>query len=175
MTAEERGLLGADYFAEYPTVPRAAIVANVNMDMPVSLVPAADFVAYGAEHSTLGAAAARAAQAEGMRLTPDPRPDEVVFVRSDQYPFVRRGIPALYLDNGEQARDPGVDAKSMYEDFIRNRYHQPGDDAQQPIDYGTLATLARVNVRVVTEVANARERPRWLPGDFFGDTYGGKR
>lgn len=175
VTAEERGLLGADYFAEHPTVPRDAIVANVNMDMPVSIVPAADFVAYGAEHSTLGAVAERAAKAEGYVLTPDPRPDEVVFVRSDQYPFVRRGIPALYLDNGERAREPGVDVKSLYEDFIRNRYHQPGDDAQQRIDYATLAALARVNTRVVTEVANARERPRWKPGDFFGETYGAKR
>lgn len=175
VTAEERGLLGADYFAAHPTVPRDAIVANVNMDMPVSIVPMADFVAYGAEHSTLGAVAARAAKAEGFALTPDPRPDEVIFVRSDQYPFVRRGIPALYLDNGGKARDPTVDSKALYEDFIRNRYHQPGDDAQQPIDYGTLATLARVNARVVREVANARERPQWHPGDFFGETYGRKR
>lgn len=175
VTAEERGLLGADYFAEHPTVPRDAIVANVNMDMPVSVVPAADFVAYGAEHSTLGAVAARAAKAEGYALTPDPRPDEAVFVRSDQYPFVRRGIPALYIDNGERSREPGVDVKALYEDFTRNRYHLPSDDAQQKIDYGSLAALARVNVRVVTDVANARERPRWNPGDFFGETYGRTR
>lgn len=175
LTAEERGLLGADYFAEHPTVPRDAIVANVNMDMPVAIVPAADFVAFGAEHSTLGAAAERAARAEGYTLTPDPRPDEVIFVRSDQYPFVRRGIPALYLDNGDQARDPKLDAGALFDEFLRSRYHQPNDDLQQPIDYGTLAGLARVNVRVVTEVANARTRPQWLPGDFFGETYGRKR
>jgi hypothetical protein len=171
-TAEERGLLGADYYAERPTVPRAAIVANVNMDMPVAAVPLRDFIAYGADHSTLGAVAARAAQAEGYVLTPDPRPDEVIFVRSDQYPFVRRGIPALYLDTGEAARDGGASAKQGYDAFIRDRYHQPSDDVSQPIDYGTLAGLARVNARIALEVANARERPRWHAGDFFGETYG---
>jgi hypothetical protein len=171
-TAEERGLLGADYFAAHPTVPREDIVANVNMDMPVSVVPLKDFIAYGAEHSTLGAAAARAAQVEGFVLTPDPRPEEVIFVRSDQYPFVRRGIPALYIDSGEQARDAAQDGRALYETFVRERYHQPSDDVAQPIDYPTLAALARVNARVTLDVANAPERPRWNPGDFFGETYG---
>jgi hypothetical protein len=171
-TAEERGLLGADYFAQNPTVPRAAIVANVNMDMPFAPVPLQDFVAFGAEHSSLGAVAARAAKAEGYALTPDPMPEEVIFVRSDQYPFVRRGIPALFLDAGQHAQDPAVDGKALYEDFVRQRYHQPSDDASQPIDYPTLAGLARMNVRVVNEVANAKERPRWNAGDFFGETYG---
>jgi Zn-dependent M28 family amino/carboxypeptidase len=131
-----------------------------------------DVVAYGAEHSTLGPVAARAATAEGFALTPDPRPDEVIFVRSDQYPFVRRGIPALYLDNGESARDPTQDARALYEAFTRDRYHQPSDDVVQTIDYPTLGRLAAVNARVTLEVANAPERPRWNAGDFFGDTYG---
>jgi Zn-dependent M28 family amino/carboxypeptidase len=142
------------------------------MDMPVSVVPLKDFIAYGAEHSTLGAAAARAAQVEGFVLTPDPRPEEVIFVRSDQYPFVRRGIPALYIDSGEQARDAAQDGRALYETFVRERYHQPSDDVAQPIDYPTLAALARVNARVTLDVANAPERPRWNPGDFFGETYG---
>jgi hypothetical protein len=171
-TAEERGLLGADYYAERPTVPRASIVANLNMDMPVAAVPLRDLVAYGAEHSTLGSVVSRAARAEGYVLTPDPRPDEVIFVRSDQYPFVRRGIPALYLDAGEAAIDGSARGRETYDAFLKDRYHQPSDDLSQPIDYGTLAGLARVNARVVLEVANARERPRWNAGDFFGETYG---
>jgi hypothetical protein len=171
-TAEERGLLGADYYAERPTVPREGIVANVNMDMPVAAVPLRDLIAYGADHSTLGPVAARATKAEGFALTPDPRPDEVIFVRSDQYPFVRRGVPALYLDTGESARDGGTSGKETYDAFIRDRYHQPSDDVSQPIDYGTLAGLARINARIVLEVANQRERPRWNAGDFFGETYG---
>jgi hypothetical protein len=174
-TAEERGLLGADFFAHHPTVPAAGIVANVNMDMPFASVPVKDFVAFGAEHSSLGPIAERAANAEGYALSPDPMPEEVVFVRSDQYPFVRRGIPALFLDTGEQARDPKVDGKALKQQFLRQRYHQPSDDASQPIDYPTLAGLARINVRVVREVADAKQRPTWNAGDFFGDTYGKKR
>lgn len=172
VTGEERGLLGADYYAENPTVPRAAIVANVNMDMPVALAPLADFVAFGAEHSTLGPIAARAARAEGYLLSPDPHPEEVVFVRSDQYPFVRHGIPALFLSAGTTSRAPGVDGAQLEEDFRRNRYHMPGDDAQQPIHYPSLAGLARVNVRIVREIAGSRARPAWNAGDFFGATYG---
>lgn len=169
VTAEESGLLGSDYFAEYPTVPRAQIVANVNMDMPVMLGPVADLVAFGAEHSTLGTVAARSARAEGFELSPDPNPEETIFVRSDQYSFVRRGIPALYLDSGRRSRDPAIDLRSRYETFMRERYHQPGDDLAQPIDFAALAALARVNARITAAIANDRRRPRWHPDSFFRD------
>jgi hypothetical protein len=171
VTAEESGLLGSDYFAEYPTVPRERIVANLNMDMPVMLGPVADLVAFGAEHSTLGAVAARAARAEGFTLSPDPMPEETIFVRSDQYSFVKRGIPALYLDSGKRSRDPAIDQKQRYEAFLRERYHQPGDDLSQPIDYGSLSALARVNARITTTIGNERRRPSWNPDSFFRERF----
>lgn len=167
VTAEESGLLGSDYFAEYPTVPRERIVANVNMDMPVMLGPVADLVAFGAEHSTLGAVAQRAARAEGFSLSPDPMPEETIFVRSDQYSFVKRGIPSLYLDAGQRSRDPEIDQKDRVAAFLRDRYHQPSDDLSQPIDYASLAALARVNARIAASIANDRRRPRWHPDSFF--------
>jgi hypothetical protein len=175
VTAEEKGLLGSEYFAMNPPVPRDSLIANINMDMPVALTDLAEFIGFGAPNSTLGPAAERAAAAEGMRLVPDPRPEETFFVRSDQYSFVRQGVPSLYIDNAERARDPKVDGARLLEDFLRNHYHQPSDDASQPIHYGTLARLVRVNVRIVTEVANARDRPRWNPGDFFGTRFGNAR
>jgi len=171
LTAEERGLLGSDVFARQPTVPRAALVADVNMDMPVALGPVADWVAFGGEHSTLGPVAARAARAEGYLLSPDPEPEEIVFVRSDQYMFVRQGIPAIYMSSGNRSKDPAIDLAKRTDDFRRNHYHQPSDDTSLPIDYPSLAGLARVNLRIVREVANADARPRWNPGDFFGERF----
>jgi Zn-dependent M28 family amino/carboxypeptidase len=175
LTAEEKGLLGADYFVAHPPIPAGRIVANINMDMPVATVAVTDLVAFGAEHSTLGAVARRAVEAEGMALTPDPWPEESIFVRSDQYAFVRRGIPALYLETGMRARDADVDGAKVFEAFLRDRYHQPSDDLKQPIDYPTLATLARVNLRIALEVGNAPETPRWNAGDFFGSRFGRER
>lgn len=171
VTAEEKGLLGSDFFARQPTVPREAIVANINMDMPIALTELADFVAFGAEHSSLGEVTARAAREEGFELSPDPTPEEVIFVRSDQYSFVKQGVPALDLDVGSKSRVAGVDAKALVADFRRNRYHMPGDDLSQPINYATLAALGRVNARIGLEVANADARPTWNRGDFFGERF----
>jgi hypothetical protein len=170
--AEERGLLGSDFFARHPPMAAGRIVANVNMDMPLALTPMADVVAFGAQHSSLGAVAGRAAAAEDFSLTPDPYPEEVFFVRSDQFSFVRQGIPALYFDTGITSRDPAVDARMLLQQFLKQNYHQPSDEISLPIDYGTLAGLARTNARVVLEVADAPAAPRWNDGDFFGGKFG---
>ncbi len=175
VTGEEKGLLGAEYFVAHPPVPASQLVANINMDMPVALTDLAEFVAYGAEHSSLGPIAARAVAAEGRKLAPDPNPEEVIFVRSDQYAFVRAGIPALYIDNAVKSMDPAVDGAALVRDFLRTRYHQPNDDLAQPIHYATLARLARINARIAREVGNSRMPPTWNKGDFFGRTFGPQR
>lgn len=171
VTAEESGLQGSDYFVQNPTVPRGSIVANINMDMPVALAPLADVTAFGAEHSSLGAVAERAAKAEGVGLAPDEKPEEVFFVRSDQYSFVRAGIPALYIDQGMTSSDPAIDQKGPYEAFLKDHYHQPSDDLSLPIHWPSLAMLARLNARIIDEVARTPERPAWNPGNFFGETF----
>ena len=171
VTAEEPGMLGSEYFAKHPTVPRGAIVANINMDLPLALTAVADVVAFGAEHSSLGDVTARAVRAEGMAISPDPAPEEVFFVRSDQVSFVREGIPAVFLSMGEQSRTPGVDGAALVKEFRRERYHMPSDDISQPIHYESLAALARINARIGLEVGNARQRPTWHDGDFFGELF----
>jgi Zn-dependent M28 family amino/carboxypeptidase len=168
-TAEEKGLLGSEYFVRQPTVPRSAIVADINIDMPIALTTFADLVAFGADHSTLGHIALAAAQRENLRLAPDPEPDQVRFVRSDQFAFVRNGIPAIQIDTGSHAAQKDINGEEVVEKFRRSRYHMPGDDRDQPIDYAFLATLARVNLHVVYDVANARERQQWNSGDFFAE------
>lgn len=172
---EERGLLGADYFAHYPTVPLARIVAAINFDNPLMLFPLADVVAFGAEHSTLGLAADAAARAEGWQLTTDPLPDEVRFVRSDQYAFVRQGVPALFLAPGTTAREAGVDGTARVQEYRRMHYHKPSDDLGQPVDWATAGSFTRLSARLGADVANAAAAPRWQPGDFFGERFGRER
>lgn len=171
LTGEERGLLGSEYFAEYPTVPRDAIVANINIDMPLFLYPIADLIAFGAQHSSLALPAEAAATAEGFTLAPDPKPEENFFVRSDQYSFVRKGIPALYLDVGTRSKDPHVDADALYQDHLQNHYHEPSDDLLRPVDWDSARRFARANARVGYAIATEAGRPRWNEGDFFGERF----
>ncbi|QDH68722.1 M28 family metallopeptidase [Marilutibacter alkalisoli] len=170
-TAEEKGLLGAEWFAQRPTVPRDSLIANINMDMPVLLAPTTDAVPVGVEHSSLQPLVEQAAAEVGVELSPDPVPEESIFVRSDQYAFIRAGIPAVYLIGGYKGRD-GVDARAANGAFLRTHYHRPGDDAHQPIRYDDAARLARLNAEIGQRIADAAERPRWNEGDFFGEQFG---
>lgn len=172
LTGEERGLLGSDYFAHYPTVPGDRMVANVNLDMPLFIYPPTDVVAFGAEHSTLGSTIDAAILPEGFTLTPDPMPEEVIFVRSDQYSFVRQGIPSVYLMPGFTSADPEIDGASAFRDHLASHYHQPSDDLSRPVDWDSARRFARANVRIGLAISGADERPSWLPGDFFGERFG---
>jgi peptidase M28-like protein len=175
VTAEEKGLLGSDYFAQSPRSDARRIVANINIDMPMPFVAVRDFVALGGEHSSLGALARNAAAAEGYRLSPELAPEEVGFIRSDQFSFIRHGVPALVLNSGYTARDPGVDAAALQRQFRQTQYHQPSDDLTLPLDYATAADLARIDLRIVLDAANGANAPRWNAGDFFAEKFGGSR
>ena len=172
LTAEERGLLGSDYYAHYPTVPSDAIVANVNLDMPLFLYPVADIIAFGSEHSSLAATVEKAIAAEGFSLTPDPMPEENLFRRSDQYSFVRRGVPAAYLKPGFTSTDPSIDGKAIENAHRKHHYHQPSDDLSRPVDWDSAVRFARANARIGYEIANDDARPTWNEGDFFGEKFG---
>jgi len=166
-TGEEKGLRGADYFANNPTVPANAIVADINLDEILMLTPTTDVVALGADHSDLGEFVSRAAKSVGLTMSADPYPDEANFVRSDQYPFVRRGIPSIYIGAGYHAVDPSVDAQKLQLDWIGTRYHSPRDDMSQPLDFSVGAMVAKVALKAGEAVANRDQRPRWNAGDFF--------
>lgn len=172
VTGEERGLLGSDYFAHYPTVPSNSIVANINLDMPLLLYPLADVIAFGAQHSSMQAPIEKAVAAEGFALTPDPIPEEVLFIRSDQYSFVRQGIPSVFLVPGFTSTDPGIDGQALFRDHLAKHYHRPSDDLSRPFDWDSALRFARANVRIGQEIADAAARPTWNEGDFFGDKFG---
>ena len=169
--AEEKGLLGAQYFATFPTVPAESMVANVNLDMPTHIAEVTDLIPVGIEHSTLGAVTERAVRLAGLTLTPDPMPEEVSFVRSDQYPFVRVGVPAVYLWSGIKRKD-GADGLEAVFAWMKQHYHKPSDDLNRPIDWLGAARLARVNYAIALEIATQEERPAWNEGNFFGEKFG---
>jgi Zn-dependent M28 family amino/carboxypeptidase len=175
VTAEEKGLLGSDYFAHQAEAQEMKLVANINLDMPLPFAPVQDFVALGAQHSSLGALARQAASAEGYRLSADAAPELVRFIRSDQFSFIKRGIPALVLGTGYQPRDPSVDLDSLRREFLATHYHQPSDDLALPMDYPTAADLARINLRIALAAANASAAPRWAHGDFFAEKFPPRR
>lgn len=171
VTGEERGLLGSDFFAHHPTVPAGSIVANVNVDMPLFFGPLETLVAFGGEHSTLGPLGAKVGAAHGLAFVPDPMPSEVIFVRSDQYSFVRQGIPAIYLNPGPGTSEQGQAAMAGVMGFIKDHYHRPSDETSLPMNWEAAAKFTDVQIDLVRAIGDAAERPRWNPGDFFGETF----
>lgn len=171
LTAEESGLLGSDYFAHYPPVPKDSIVANVNMDMPLFIFPMDAVVAFGAEHSSLGAVAEAAASAEGFKLVPDQMPEEILFSRSDQFSFVRQGIPAIWLDSSIESSDPEYDGPALMKDHLKNHYHKPSDDMSRTIFWDEALAFTRANARIGWLIANDDARPTWNEDSFYGNLY----
>lgn len=171
VTAEERGLLGSEYFAEYPTVPLANLAGVVNIDMPILTYDFGDIIAYGAESSTLGEIVRGAAARLNLKLTPDPQPEQGIFTRSDHYSLVKVGVPSIFLKTGPADTHGEPTGAAADRDFRLNRYHEPTDDLAQSIDWVVGAKFTRVNWMIAREIANAAERPRWYQGDFFGDTF----
>ena len=164
-TGEEKGDQGSEYFARHP--PLRPIVADVNMDMFLMLYPVADLVALGGEHSTLGAMAATAAHEAGFEMSPDPLPEEVRFIRSDQFSFVQQGIPAIHLKPGNKSRDASMDGAALTRDWLRKVYHSPADDMNQHFDFDSGARYADANLHLVQAIAAAAQPPAWKKGDFF--------
>jgi hypothetical protein len=172
LTGEEKGEQGSEYFVHFPPVPANQLVADVNMDMFLMIYPVADLVPLGGEHSSLGTMAASAAHAAGFEVSPDPYPEEVRFIRSDQYSFVKAGIPAIHLKPGNKSTDPAVDGAKLTRNWLRTIYHSPHDDLSQIFDFPSGARYAQTNLRLVRAIADAPQRPEWTKGDFFGETFG---
>jgi Zn-dependent M28 family amino/carboxypeptidase len=168
VTGEEKGLVGSDYFIEHPTVPLKSIVADVNLDMPILTYTFEDMIVFGAQRSTLGPIVSRAVASAGVTLSPDPSPEQGIFVRSDHFRFVQRGIPSVFLWPGQKG--PG---KAAVEYFMSNNYHRPSDDLSQPILWDQGVRFVDVNYRIAREIADGATRPLWNRGDYFAELYKG--
>jgi hypothetical protein len=172
VTGEEMGLLGSDYFASNPTVPKEKIVANLCLDMPFFFHSLLDIVPYGSEHSSMVQAVNAAAGFVGVQIAKDPIPEQTVFMRSDHFSFVRQGIPAIYIKSGSQTGNPNLDGTKLNLDWRATIYHSPQDDINQPFDFNAAAKHVQLQFLIGYLTAQADQRPVWNKGDFFGTKFG---
>jgi Zn-dependent M28 family amino/carboxypeptidase len=164
VSGEEKGLLGSRYFAAHPTAHAATMVADINVDMFLPLYPLKRIVAYGAEESSLGEDARAVGTQLGIELAPDPMPDHLVFVRSDQYSFIRKGVPALMPSMSPR---PGTAETEIFLAWLSNRYHAQADDLTQPVDLAGADAFDAFLIKLIMRVADAPSRPSWHKTSFF--------
>jgi len=167
VTGEELGELGSGYFAVHPTVPVKNVVADVNTDMPTIIAPLLSVTALGAEHSSLSKVVDQAAAYMDLTVEPDPEPKENRFVRSDQYSFVKQGIPALHIKYGSRTPDGKNNLNELVGKWRAKYYHKPQDDINGMFDFDAGAKYARLNFLIGYLVANNPARPEWNKGDIF--------
>ena len=170
-SAEEKGLVGSDYFARSPTVPRERLVGVINLDGAMPFFDLVDVIGYGADSSTLGDSLKRAAASLKISVSPDLEPQQAYFTRSDHYPFVRQGVPGIFLIAGNAPTPDGKNAQEISERWAAQHLHQPSDDLNQPFDDGHLLHWGELFRRWTRETANAPERPMWFADDYFGKRY----
>ncbi|MDC8832793.1 M28 family metallopeptidase [Alteromonas gilva] len=166
VTGEEKGLLGSEYYANYPTVPIEKIVANVNLDMPILTYRTNEIIAFGATHSSLESSVSETLLKNEMKLIDDPMPEQAIFVRSDQYSFVKQGVPAVFLvpSLAADVKDAlGVSPQT----FLAKHYHMPSDDLNLPIDYDWAAQFVEINYAIARDLANTPITPSWNEDSFF--------
>jgi hypothetical protein len=164
VAGEEKGLLGSKYFAAHPTVKPEQMVADLNTDMFLPLFPLRILTVYGLDESDLGKQVRAVAEPMGIRVQADQEPQRNVFIRSDQYNFIRHGVPSLMMSVGYEKGSPeAVTAKK----WLTERYHAPSDDIHQPVDLQSAADFNRVVLTLAEAVANQNERPQWNKDSFF--------
>jgi len=164
VTGEEKGLLGSKYFAAHPTIKAEQIVADLNVDMFLPLFPLRILTVYGLDESDLGNQARAVAESMGIRVQADLEPQRNIFIRSDQYNFIRHGVPSLAFKVGYEKGSP---EESTAKKWLTERYHAPSDDIHQPVDLKAAADFDRVIMALAEAVANRTERPRWNGDSFF--------
>ncbi|MCI2261516.1 M28 family metallopeptidase [Xanthomonas indica] len=168
VTAEEKGLLGSEYYASKPLYPLARTVAVINMDGMSPFGPSRDFGIYGTAKLELLDDLKRVAKGWDLRYTPDPKPEAGYFFRSDHFSFAKRGVPALSFAAGQDWVDGGVAAgKAASDDYTAKRYHQPGDEWQPNWTFAGAARDMQVLYTLGKELANSPQWPNWSRDSEF--------
>ncbi len=160
-TGEEKGLLGARWFVAHPTVPRAGLAADVNLDQLRPIFPLRLMTVHALDDTTLGDDARAVAGAMGVAVQRDPEPERGLLRRADQWPFLEAGVPATAFVFGYR---PGSDSERVYRQWYRTGYHRPQDDLAQPIDWQAATDFNRFFYAFATRVADEPDAPAWKPG-----------
>jgi Peptidase family M28 len=163
VTGEEKGLLGSQYFAAHPTVP-GPIVADLNLDMFNPIFALKYLEVQGLAESSLGDDIRAVATARGVEVHSDLEPEHNLFIRSDQYSFIKKGVPSLAF---KFSYVPGTPEEQRFKEWLRDRYHAPADDLDQPVDRAAAAQFNSILEQLVLRIANAEERPEWRAESFF--------
>ena len=164
VTAEEKGLLGSRYFAANPTVPAKSIVADVNTDMFLPIFPLKIVTVYGLDESDLGDMIRQVAAKENVAVQPDPEPLRNIFIRSDQYSFIREGVPSLAMKVGFEKGSP---EEAIEKKWLTDRYHAPSDDLNQPVDLAAAAKFEDLVRGLALDVADADQPPHWKEDELL--------
>ena len=164
VTGEEKGLLGSRYFTAHPTVKPGSMIANINIDMFLPIVPLNVLTVYGLTESDMGDAAREVAQSLGVQVQPDPEPQRNAFIRSDQYNFIRHGIPALAMGVGFEKGSP---EQQIFKNWLTERYHAPSDDTNQPVDLAAAGKYEEIVRTLTIKTADEAKRPQWKADSFF--------
>jgi len=168
VTAEEKGLLGSEYYASKPLYPLAKTVAVLNMDALDPMGPARNFSTSGDAKSDLLDLVIADAKSAGLAFSPDPHPEAGHFFRSDHFPFAKQGVPALSFSSGNDLVDGGITAgEAAFKDYVSNRYHQPADEWQASWTFAGMAHDLGVLYQVGSELANSSRWPDWSSDSEF--------
>lgn len=171
VTAEEKGLLGSEYYASKPLYPLATTVADINMDALDPTGPARNFAQSGNARSELLDDAIAIAKAGGLSFSEDPHPEAGHFFRSDHFGFAKRGVPAFSWESGNDLVDGGIEAgEKARRDYTANRYHQPADQWEPSWTFAGISHDLGVLYRLGSRLANSREWPNWSKDSEFRAT-----
>ena len=164
VTGEEKGLLGSRYFTAHPTVKPGSMITNINIDMFLPIVPLKVLTVYGLAESDLGDSVREVAQGVGVEVQADPEPQRNAFIRSDQYNFIRHGVPALAMGVGFVKGSP---EQETFKNWLTQRYHAPSDDTNQPVDLAAAGKYEEIIRALMVKTADEERRPQWKANSFF--------
>ncbi len=175
-TAEEQGLLGAEYYARNPAYPLEKTAANINIDGGNLYGITRDFGALGAERSNLGKFVDKALKRRGMTFTPDNRPEQGYFFRSDHFPFAKKGVPALSIRNGgDYVGKPADFSEKLLADYNKNHYHQPSDEFRDEWVFDGMVQMLDVVFDIALQASDVKKLPRYNKKDEFAKAQPNRR
>src|SRR5437773_8709203 len=167
-TAEEQGLIGAEWYSLHPLVPIEKTAANINLDSMNILGPTHDFVPRGPERSSLKAVVEAVAKERGLRISPDPRPEQGSFFRSDHFPFAKVGVPSISLKEGsDYVGHPKEWGEKKFKEYNDAHYHQPSDEYSDDWNFAGMIQEADFAMEIGKRVANLPTLPKFNPNDEF--------